>query len=303
MLVVAGLLLSTVLIVIAGILGWAVYKLAEVRRDMASTDDLNRVIDHLNSLSHGVHRSHQRSEQRIEKTEGDVRSANETGVTIKTKLDSLAASLKSIASSAENAEATGARLGASVAGLGKETEFVRADVAKHENMLSSANRDITDTKGRVQAVARSIVPIKALADSFPTTYAKWNDFAGRDLVTKSITLKGPPGTTGGKVDAKGVSADRYDFKQNGSVVGHVGTTADGKSMQFVSGGAPVAEVSGSGIRWGTSELKVDRRDGGNLKYCQNNVCYPVTLTKEVPVAPAAMTAVTPVEIPAVTPAQ
>lgn len=267
----AGLLVSAFLVAILGVLGWSVYKVSEVRRDKASIDDLNRVIDHLNSLSHGVHASHLRAEKRIDKTEGTLRSAGETDTTIQSRLDALAKQLGDVAKTADAAKATGGTLGATVDKLGSDSTALRTDLGTASASIGTVKTQLQGTDKALAETNDSLKTVRSLSDAFPSTYARWDAFAEKDLSAKSITVAGE------------MSANRYGLKGGGgSVVGHIRTNNDGSAMQFLRGDTPLTELSGSGIKWGSSELKVAPGSSGSgqaLQYCQNNVCFPVSLDR------------------------
>jgi hypothetical protein len=280
--VAAGLLVSAFLVVVLGVLGWSVYKLAEVRRDKASIDDLNRVIDHLNSLSHGVHRSHIRAEKRIDKNEGALKSAGEVDTTIQSRLDVLAKQLAEAAATANAAKATGTTLGTTVTDLGaslrKDLGDASTAIGGVSSRLQSTDKTLAATNSTLAATNETLVPIKALADSIPSAYARWDAPGTRNLSASAVSFDSGA--------AKKMRADRFGLNgKGGAEVGYIKANEDGSAMQFLRGSSLVSELSGSGIRWGTSELKVVPSGAGGagaaktLQYCQDKVCFPVRLDR------------------------
>jgi hypothetical protein len=162
---VAALIASAIVIIIACVLAWTVYKVAEVRKDKASNKDLNRVIDHLNSLSHGIHLANLRAEQRLDSTEGDVRQARDADATLRAKLDEL-------------------------------EDDVRAATVKATKASGDADAvALTQTlaKGRLDG----LVDVKTFVDSFKTTNADITNsvltrLKAPSIEAGSIRLKAPP---------------------------------------------------------------------------------------------------------------
>ena len=154
----AALLVSAVVLVIVAILGWAVYKLAEIRRDKASIDDLNRVIDHLNSLSHGVHSSQRRAERRLDDAEGDVRSANQDNVALRASLDAMSLRLDRV---------------------GEVSDGAMSEVHGLSNAVS--NLDWSNTS--------LLENVRELQDA-SETYATWSNINEGDLNSRSMNVQG-----------------------------------------------------------------------------------------------------------------
>jgi uncharacterized protein YoxC len=279
-----ALLLAAAMVAVAGVLGWTVYKLAEVRRDKASADSVNRVIDHLNSLSHGVHRSHRRAERRLDKAEGDVRTANENDVSIQARLDSLAERVESANASADTAVATSTAVSDSITGLSDEARMTTERVGENLSRIAQVETDLTLANTEVGTLRTDLIEVRSLAEAAPdtATYATWTDMADRELRARSITLDGAG--EGGVVDAEDVRARQYGLKSEagGSAVsGYIRAAAAG-GMQFVPDGQPVSELSAtlgsSGIRWGINELRV--APDGALQYCQGSSCERVATKRE-----------------------
>ena len=287
MIVAVALLISAVFLILVAILGWTVYKLAEVRRDKASTDDLNRVIDHLNSLSHGVHRSHLRAEKRLDKAEGDVRTANATDVGIQARLDRLAERVEKSVGSADEALSTSAAVKDSLTGLSEESKLTSDRVGSNLAKLSKLETDLTMSNTDIGQIRTDLIEVRALAGASPDseTYATWSAMEERDVRAKSITLDGAGES--GFVDTRDVKAVQYGLKKfsGGPVSGYI-RAADGGGMQYVPegggpdgvGGQAAATLGSSGIRWGTNELKV--AGDGSLQYCRGSSCARVSVADE-----------------------
>lgn len=278
MLLAIAVLLSAVLLVIMGVLGWTVMQLMEVKKDKASSRELSDVMDHLNSLSHGVHRSYMLAERRLDKAEGDVRSANEADVSIQARLDSLASKVEKVSGEADDAAAKSREARESVAGLSDETKQISDIVGAGMSRVARLESDILAGTAGLAEVKTDLVEVRALAGAVPDTetYATWTGITGRDLRAKSITLDAQGGA-GGYVDAPEVRSAQYGLKasEGGALTGYL-RAANGGGLQYVhkeGGGTPpgtAATLRPDGISWGDTELKVVL--GGELMYCKNKRC-------------------------------
>ena len=162
---VAALIASAIVIIITCVLAWTVYKLAEVRQEKASNKDLNRVIDHLNSLSHGIHLANLRAEQRLDSTEGDVREARDAEADLRSKLDELEGDVRAA--------------------------VVKATQASEDADVVTATQIVAN--GRLNG----LVDVKTCVDSFKTTNAELTNsvltrLKAPSMEAGSIRLKAPP---------------------------------------------------------------------------------------------------------------
>lgn len=162
---VAALIASAIVIIITCVLAWTVYKLAEVRQEKASNKDLNRVIDHLNSLSHGIHLANLRAEQRLDSTEGDVREARDAEADLRAKLDELEGDVRAA--------------------------VVKATKASEDADVVTATQIVAN--GRLNG----LVDVKTFVDSFKSTNAELTNsvltrLKAPSMEAGSIRLKAPP---------------------------------------------------------------------------------------------------------------
>jgi hypothetical protein len=238
MLLAVAILLSAVLLVIMGVMGWTVHQLMEVKKDKASARELRDVMEHLNSLSHGVHRSYRMAERRLDKAEGDVRSANEADVGIQARLDSLADKVEKVAGDADDAVAKSQAAKESVAGLSEESKSFVQSVASNMAKITKIESDLVTGASGLSDVKTDLIEVRALAEASPDTetYATWTGISSRDLRAKSITLDGQGGA-GGYVDAPEGRASQYGLKasEGGAVTGYL-RAATGGGMQYVNQG-------------------------------------------------------------------
>lgn len=148
------LLGAAVVLTLAIVVAWLVHSVSKLKTEAAYVSELNKIIDHVNSLSHGVQQAHVRSTTRLEQTEGVAAK----GAAAEVKVTELTGKVNTIKQTADAAKLKADEIGTS---LTKVPTFDHLST----NYLLKAD----------------------LPDPSEEGYAKWDEFETRDVSTRTLS--------------------------------------------------------------------------------------------------------------------
>ena len=155
------LLGAAFVLALAIVVAWLVHSVSKLKTEAAYVSELNKIIDHVNSLSHGVQQAHVRSTTRLEQTEGVAAKGAAAEVKVTELTGKLTAIDTNLAQTKQTADA--AKLKADQLG----TSLTKVPTFDHLSTNYLLKADIPD----------------------PTEegFAKWDDFETRDLATRTLS--------------------------------------------------------------------------------------------------------------------
>lgn len=244
------LLAGTLFLAVTMVLAWLVYTVATLRSEVAYISEVNKVIDHVNALAHGVQQAHYRSTTRIDRADALAAAANEKGVEVDSRVDTLLDRI--------NEQATKARRNSDkIDEVEAAADGAAANTQINTDAVGQQGARITDLEGEMGGLVSTedlderlgaYVRTDDLPDQDLGGYAKWTDFDERDVTTKSLRS--------GALELTGDSAEQ------------IGTlTYDGEGLTLVSGiGNPATRIGPSSLAFGANSLSID--EDGDLSYCK-----------------------------------
>lgn len=255
------LLAGTLFLAVTMVLAWLVYTVATLRSEVAYISELNKVIDHVNALAHGVQQAHYRSTTRIDRSDALASAANKKGIEVDARVDSLLTRINTQATKTRRNKDAINEMEASVDNAATNTELNTGSLGNHgvrlvelESSLTGLVRD-EDLDERLDQYVRA----EDLPEQELDGYAKWTDFKQANLSTNSLRS--------GAIEL--IDADS-------SETGTLTYTGDGVAV--VTGqGNPATKIGPDSLQFGTNALRID--PDGDLAYCKGGVdCQKVQLT-------------------------
>lgn len=168
------------------VLAWLVYSVSLLRTDAAYISELNKVIEHVNTISHGVQQAHARSTTRIEDTEVIATSAKTKGTATEVRVAALDGRVQTLATDTQRIDASATQAKTS------------ADAAKLR--VDQLDASLT-ARPTLDYVSQNYL----LKAEFPdqSGYAKWADMKDRDVTTSSLDTKSLGLVSATNVNVKG----------------------------------------------------------------------------------------------------
>lgn len=255
------LLAGTLFLAVTMVLAWLVYTVATLRSEVAYISELNKVIDHVNALAHGVQQAHYRSTTRIDRAGALASAANEKGVEVDARVDTLLRRINTQASKTRRNKDAIDELEVAVGGASTNTETNTGTIGQHGVRLVDLETSITglvkndDLNERLDQYVRS----DELPEHDLDGYAKWSDFDEANLSLNSLQS--------GAIELKGPDANE---------TGTLTYTGDG--IAVVTGmGNPATKIGANSLEFGANALRVD--GDGDLAYCKGGVgCQKIQTT-------------------------
>eukprot|EP00873_Tetraselmis_striata_P033790 jgi/Tetstr1/454054/TSEL_040973.t1 len=245
--ILAGALFLAVTMVIA----WLVYTVATLRSEVAYISEVNKVIDHVNAIAHGVQQAHYRSTTRIDRADALAAAANERGVELDSRVDTVLARINSNASTARRNKDKLDEVEVAVDGVSTAALANTSALGDHGVRLVDLESSITGLMGTDELDGRLEKYVLA-ADLPPEQdlngYARWSDFDQANLTTNSLRS--------GAVELRGP-----DPSDSGSIT----YTGDGIAMVTGIGNQPT-KISSNSLEFGANALRID--GDGDLAYCK-----------------------------------
>jgi hypothetical protein len=247
----AGVLLLAMTMVIA----WLVYTVATLRSEVAYVSEINKVIDHVNALAHGVQHAHYRSTTRIDRADALAAAANEKGVEVDSRVDSLLTRIDEQATQTRRNKERIEGAETAIGGVATNSETNTTVLGDHGVRLVDIESSLTGLVQDDELNSRLSQYVRA--DQLPEInldgYAKWSDFDDRNLTTNSLRS--------GAIELTGPGA-------GGERVGTLTYSGDG--ITIVSGqGQPATKIGPASLEFGKNALRIDA--DGDLAYCKGGV--------------------------------
>eukprot|EP00873_Tetraselmis_striata_P043851 jgi/Tetstr1/464115/TSEL_008920.t1 len=255
------LLAGTLFLAVTMVLAWLVYTVATLRSEVAYISELNKVIDHVNALAHGVQQAHYRSTTRIDRADALAAAANEKGVEMDGRVDSLLSRINAQASKTRRNKDALDEVEATVGGVSTNTSTNTSAIGEHGVRLVELESSLTglvandDLEERLNNYVRS----DELPDQDLGGYAKWSDFDEANLTTNSLRS--------GAIELTGP-----DSSETGTL------TYSGDGITVVTGqGSPATKIGSSSLEFGANALRIDAE--GDLAYCKGGAgCQKIQTT-------------------------
>ncbi|AUF82255.1 hypothetical protein TetV_163 [Tetraselmis virus 1] len=256
---------GTILLLFAMILAWVTYTVAVIRKDMAYIGELNKIVDHVNTLAYEIHQAHERTSTRVNRAETTAQGANSDNVELHSRLDSLNSKITDYETAISEANNR----------IDDVNNSVIVNTEEIQNNLSTIQAH-DDQFGEMATLVASTVTDDSLESRIEAAMANMDsnlaNFASKTDVENSVAELGDNMMNGiatnalelNDVDGTGSASLRYDGSDN--------------SVNLVIGsGDPSVKIQDGGIVMNGGILKVDPTSK-ELQYCQSmGVCSPVNL--------------------------
>lgn len=161
------LLGTAVVLALVIVVAWLVHSVSKLKTEAAYVSELNKIIDHVNSLSHGVQQAHVRSTTRLEQTEGVATTANAKGAAAEVKVTELTGKITAIDTN-----------------LAQTKQTADAAKLKADQLGTSLTKVPTFDHLSTNYLLKADIP-----DPSEEGFAKWDEFETRDLATRTISAQ------------------------------------------------------------------------------------------------------------------
>ena len=251
------LLGGTLFLAVTMVLAWLVYTVATLRSEAAYISEVNKVIDHVNALTHNVQQAHFRTTTRIDRADSLAASANEKGVEIDARVDGLLDRINSQASRARRAGEKIDEVEAAAGAAGSNTEANTGLIGQHDGRLVDIESKLTGLVSDDELNQRlaNYVQSGDVPEADLSGYARLSDLED-GLSTRSMRS--------GALELTDGDAGRA-----------ASLTYNGDELQLVTGvGQAPTSIGANSLRFGANSLRVSPE--GDLEYCkQGRPCQAI----------------------------